>query len=110
MRRAAGGGSDKRFFVFLKQGIRGGLYPAFVDALLNRHVTYNEAVDRILEKEQQGEVFVIRPSEPLNIGRMEKDSANVKRVYDIGYSDACRKMEELKGWIACKGDMIYVRL
>lgn len=46
-------------------------YPAFVKALLHRHVTYNEAVDRILEKEQQGEVFVIRPSEPLNIGRIE---------------------------------------
>jgi len=74
-------------------------YPAFVNALRNRHVSYNETVDKILEKEKQGKVFVIRPSEPLNIGRMEKDSANVKRVYDIGYADACKKMEELKKWL-----------
>ncbi len=74
-------------------------YPAFANALLNRHIEYNKTVDRILELEKQGKIFVIRPHEPLNIGRMEKDPANVRRVYDIGYADATKQMDELKEWL-----------
>lgn len=75
-------------------------YPAFAKALLNRHVVYNKTIERILELEKQGKVFVIRPKEPLNIGRMEKDPANVQRVYEIGYADAVKQMENLKAWLS----------
>ena len=75
-------------------------YPAFAKALLNRHTAYNKTIERILELEKQGKVFVIRPEEPLNIGRMEKDPENVQRVYDIGYADAVKQMENLKVWLS----------
>lgn len=52
-----------------------------------------------LKLEEQGKVFVIRPDEPLNIGRMEKDVENVKRVYETGYADAIKQMEALKKWL-----------
>lgn len=61
-------------------------YPAFAEALLNRHVAYNKTVKKILKLEERGKIFVIRPNEPLNIGRMEKDAANVQRVYETGHS------------------------
>ena len=46
--------------------------------------------------EENGEIFVIRPSEKLTIGRMEKDLKEIQRVYDIGRKDAEEKMKDLK--------------
>lgn len=74
-------------------------YPAFADALLNRYETYNKTVAEIIELEKRGEIFIIRPDKPLNIGRMEKDAANVLRVYETGYADAMKQMEKLKEWL-----------
>ena len=45
-------------------------------------------------------MFVIRPSEPLTIGRMEHDPERVRAVYDIGVADAEREIEKLKNWLA----------
>jgi len=75
-------------------------YPAFANALQNRHVTYNDTVDRVAELEKQGSAFVIRPAAPLNVGRMEKDPENVQRAYDAGYADAKRNMEPLIAWLS----------
>lgn len=74
-------------------------YPNFVNAMLNRHTSYNNTVERILEMEKSGEVFVIRPSENLNIGRLEKDPLEIERVYNIGRNDAVAIMEKLKKWL-----------
>ena len=73
-------------------------YPAFIKALSDRHIVYNRTVKKILKLEEQGKIFVIRPEHPLNIGRMEKDVKNVKRVYETGYADAIKQIEELKKW------------
>lgn len=74
-------------------------YKAFSDALLNRHTSYNQTVEQILELEKEGSIFVIRPSEPLNIGRMEKDPVNVQRVYDIGYADGQKYLDAMLAWM-----------
>jgi len=76
-----------------------GKYPAFAEAIRRRHIAYNEAKARVAQLERAGEVFVIRPEQPLNIGRLEKDPENVQRVYDIGYRDAQRAMESLMEWL-----------
>lgn len=74
-------------------------YKAFADALLNRHISYNQTVERILELEKEGRIFVIRPAQPLNIGRMEKDPENVQRVYDIGYADGQNYLNAMLEWM-----------
>lgn len=74
-------------------------YPAFAEALLNRHHTYNKMVERIFELEKEGSVFVIRPERPLEIGRLEKDPENVQRVYNIGYKDGMRYLKNLQAWM-----------
>ena len=76
-----------------------GKYPAFAKALHNRHNAYNQMVERILELEKSGEIFVIRPEKSLDIGRMEKDPANVERVYEIGRKDAEKYMSALLSWM-----------
>lgn len=74
-------------------------YPAFAKVLHRRHCIYNENVARIVELEKKGQIFVIRPEKPLNIGRMETDSKKVQQVYDIGYADGERYMSRLKKWM-----------
>ena len=63
-------------------------YPAFVRTLENRHVMYNAQAALVAQLEAEGRAFVIRPSSPLTIGRMEKDPDKVQRVYDQGHADA----------------------
>ena len=74
-------------------------FPEFTNALLNRYNSYNQTVERIMELEKEGKIFVIRPQEALNIGRMEKDPINVQRVYDIGYADGQRYLNDMLKWM-----------
>jgi predicted patatin/cPLA2 family phospholipase len=75
-------------------------YPNFVNALLELHERYNKTLEYIRELEKSGEVFVIRPSEPLSIGRMEHDASKVRVVYEVGVRDAQNALGELKKWLA----------
>ena len=74
-------------------------YPLFAEPLKNRHKVYNQTLKDIRQMEENGEIFVIRPSEKLTIGRMEKDLKEIQRVYDIGRKDAEEKMKDLKNWM-----------
>ena len=74
-------------------------YPNFVNALLQLHERYNQTLEYIRELEKSGEIFVIRPSEELKIGRMEHDADKVRAAYEIGVRDAERIIEEVKKWL-----------
>ena len=74
-------------------------YPEFVNSLLTLHERYKATLEKIKELEREGEVFVIRPSVPLKIGRMEHDKEKVRAVYDIGANDAKRELERLRLWL-----------
>lgn len=63
-------------------------YPKVYELMKNRHTVYNETFDYIEEKEKKGEIFVIRPSVNMNIGRIEKDVAKLTDLYKLGYKDA----------------------
>lgn len=74
-------------------------YPAFLEAMKNRHINYNNTVSMLRQKERAGKIFTITPSRPLEIGRLEKDPEKVQAIYDIGRSDALNAVEELKRWL-----------
>mgnify|MGYP003308379876 FL=1 len=74
-------------------------YPAFAKAQAERYLGYNRTVERILELEKEGRVFVIRPSTPPGIGRMERDPQKVRALYDQGKEDTLRRIQELKAWL-----------
>lgn len=74
-------------------------YPAFVKALCDHHNKYNQTMKKIAELEKEGSVFVIRPAEPLNIGRLENDPENIQRVYDLGRADGEKCIERLIEWM-----------
>lgn len=78
-------------------------YPAFARALANRHTDYNNMLDMLKEKERQGSIFIIRPSEHMDIGRMESDVNKVQAAYDLGVKDAKARLSALKNWLS-KGE------
>ena len=65
-------------------------YPQIARQLRHRHETYNQDLDLLAQWEREGKAYVIRPSEPIQIHRTERDPQKLQQVYDLGVSD-CRK-------------------
>lgn len=74
-------------------------YPRFVETMERRHLVYNRTLIRIRQLEAAGEIFVIRPSQPITVGRMENDMDKINAVYALGRSDALSCLKELKSWM-----------
>ena len=70
-------------------------YPNLIKALERRHIMYNKEMDYIEKLEKEGRVFVIRPTKPVNIGRLEKNRKKLEALYKEGYKDAARLQKEL---------------
>lgn len=60
---------------------------------------YNETLDYIEEQEKQGRVFVIRPEEKLQIGKVEKDPNKLREVYDIDREVATSQIVAIEKFI-----------
>lgn len=69
-------------------------YPNLIQALDNRHLMYNETLKFIKGLEQQGKATVIAPSSPLEISRFEKNINKLKNIYELGYLDASKIMNQ----------------
>ena len=74
-------------------------YPAFVEAVADRHERYNETLSYISMLEQAGEDYVIRPPIPLEIGAMERDPAQLRRVYETGRAVAQIQVEKIRDFL-----------
>ncbi|WP_219835029.1 patatin family protein [Paenibacillus sp. R14(2021)] len=90
--------SPNRFAWFVRRAYR--RFPEFVKVMLKRHDIYNGTAAYINEQEQSGAAFVIRPQQPLEVGRMERDPAKLRELYLQGYGDAKRLHPALKAWAA----------
>ena len=73
-------------------------YPAFVRALRSRYYFYNKTVEWLDRLEQEGKIFVIRPSVALPIGRTEHSVEKLQETYDIGRKDAANQMHAMENW------------
>ena len=74
-------------------------YPEMGKAMAVRHIVYNNQMDNIEQRESLGEVLVIRPPEDPGIGRTEKDPDELERVYQMGRSEALRRLSEVKSFL-----------
>ena len=74
-------------------------YPAFVEAVADRHERYNETLSYIWMLEQAGKDYVIRPPIPLEIGAMERDPAQLRRVYETGRAVAQIQVEKIRDFL-----------
>ena len=70
-------------------------YPNLVDTINNRYIAYNQQLDLIEQLEQEGKIFVIRPSRLVKMKRVEKDPDKLQEMYDLGVSDMNRVLAQL---------------
>lgn len=77
-----------------------GAYREFARALLHGDQKYNRQCDEIEALEKSGRVFVISPSQPINISRLEGDMEKLGGLYYLGYDDAKRRLKELQEYLA----------
>ena len=74
-------------------------YPAFVEAVADRHERYNETLSYISMLEQSGKDYVIRPPIPLEIGAMERDPDQLRRVYETGRAVAQIQVDKIRAFL-----------
>lgn len=86
-----------KFLPMMKLTLRG--YPKLIDTVADRHNAYNKTTEYIKEREKAGNAFVIRPPENLNIGAVEHNPNELKRVYEIGRKTGEEKLEAMKEFL-----------
>ena len=74
-------------------------YPNLVRALVNRAKHYNQVLECIEKWEEEGKIFVIRPSVPLTISRTSRSAEEIEKTYQVGVLDAKKQMAALKEWL-----------
>ena len=74
-------------------------YPNLIKAMEQRHSNYNKTVEYIRQKEQKGEIFVIRPDEKLPIDHICHKPEVLQMVYDLGRNTALAKLDEIKEFL-----------
>ena len=70
-------------------------YPNLLKTIQNRYLIYNQTIENIIKYEQNGEIFVIRPSKKINIDRIEKNVDKIKDMYELGKNDTGAKINDL---------------
>lgn len=77
-------------------------YPKFIKTLCLRHNHYNAELKDIETMASKNEIFVIRPSQNLQISRMEKNKEKLMSMYELGRKDALKNLPNLKKFMHTK--------
>jgi len=75
-------------------------YKALLRAIEQRNDRYNARLQQIRRLEQEGKVFVLRPSENIFVGRLEKDIARLQALHQLGVADATRLWNNLTHYLS----------
>jgi predicted patatin/cPLA2 family phospholipase len=74
-------------------------YPLFVRRMETRHSEYNRVYQQVARMHDEGEIFVIRPSEPITVASMEHDPEKLYRLWQTGYEEARASFSALKSYL-----------
>ena len=74
-------------------------YPAFAESLAASDADYNRQCGEIEALQAQGRIFVIGPSLPWDVARLEKDMRKLGHLYWLGYYDALARMDALRAYL-----------
>ena len=61
-------------------------YPRLRLALSKRVATYNRQLQLVEDLEREGRVEVIRPQRPMDVGRMERNTSRLEKLYEEGFA------------------------
>ena len=88
---------DPKNLKFMKIALK--KYPKVYEGFVKRAALYNDTTAYIREKEQKGELLVLRPEEKLPINRTENDPKLLREVYKTGRYVAHKRLEEIKDYL-----------
>ncbi len=74
-------------------------YPFYLERLQCRHADYNRLYRALPKLHERGDVFVIRPPEPVSISNMEKDPGKLMDLYEQGCCEAVRCWDGLQAYL-----------
>ncbi|MDN3019356.1 patatin family protein [Paenibacillus sp. BSR1-1] len=74
-------------------------YKGLQQSLRERYLVYNETVAYLEEEEKKGRVLIIRPTQSLKVGRMERNPGKLEELYNQGYEDARKSMKAILEYI-----------
>lgn len=74
-------------------------YPNFLRMLQHSPSRYNRMMDEIDQLEEDGKLFIIRPSEPTTVNRMEKNTQKLQDFFLLGRRDAQNKLAALQDYL-----------
>ena len=60
---------------------------------------YNKQIAFIEKLEKEGKIIVVRPSENIKIGRIEKNKEHLQAIYDLGINDCKNLIETIKMYL-----------
>lgn len=69
-------------------------YPNLVRTILNRHKMYNKILTHIEKWEEEGKIFVVRPTEP-PVSRTERNYENLTKFYEHGYGQMKTRFDDM---------------
>ncbi len=71
--------------------------PALAKAITSRYIHYNQTLDHI--EANREDYFIIQPSTPLEVARIEKSQLRLTSLYNQGYQDMKMRHNELENWL-----------
>ena len=74
-------------------------YPEFKHMLLTRNERYNKQCEELIELHTSGRLYMLSPSRPLAVGRLEPDLDKLADTYYLGISDFKEKMNDLRAYL-----------
>lgn len=74
-------------------------YPEFAEKLAKNNMMYNNECDELDRLKSEGRIFVISPSAPVNVSRLESDMEKLGELYFSGVTDAKKSFDELKKYL-----------
>lgn len=73
--------------------------PAFAKTFSESEERYNRQCEELINLKNEGKIFVIAPSVPIHVQRVEGDMEKLGELYYIGYNDALACIEELNKFL-----------
>ena len=72
----------------------------FAQALDESEVRYNAQYDEMDRLSEEGRIFLVEPSEPVTVARVEGDMEKLGMLYWLGYNDGLKTLESMKKYLS----------
>ena len=78
-------------------------YPRFAEGYSHINREYNRQCEETEKLAKEGRIYVLAPSRPVTISRIEKDLDKMADLYWLGVKDALAHLDEIKAYLEIQG-------